>query len=321
MHAIGLDIGGSKTHAVSWLTTTLVSPPLVESWAGSANLASVSEADAGAAIDAALAGLAAQGHEGTPAHVVAGAAGADSPAMVERLHALLADRLPGSTITVVHDTELILAAAGVRDGIAVISGTGAVAWGRTETGLVSRAGGWGYLLGDEGSGYHIALGAVRHVLALEDLGIEPDALSQRILEACGLASPKSLIEHFYGHPERRYWAKRSEVVFSEALAGNEHALDLVERAADDLTALIMRVRTRLGSPVGQPVVLGGGVLMNQELLRRMITARLAGHGVTDVRALRREPALGALDLATGNTTPTEETAPIPTVVGPHGGDA
>ena len=66
---------------------------------------------------------------------------------------------------IVHDTQLILAAADVQDGIALISGTGSVAWGRTPDGRTARAGGWGYLLGDEGSGYWVGRQAVRHALS------------------------------------------------------------------------------------------------------------------------------------------------------------
>lgn len=50
-----------------------------------------------------------------------------------------------------HDTQLLLAAAGRDEGVALISGTGSVAWGRRRDGVHARAGGWGYLHGDEGS--------------------------------------------------------------------------------------------------------------------------------------------------------------------------
>ena len=90
------------------------------------------------------------------AAVCAGAAGVDTPDGAARLRDLLAQRLPAAAIRVVHDSELILAAAGLDAGIAVIAGTGSVAWGRRDDGTAARAGGWGYLLGDEGSGYWVA---------------------------------------------------------------------------------------------------------------------------------------------------------------------
>ena len=95
-------------------------------------------------------------------------------------------RLPGAAVQVVHDTELILATAELTTGIALIAGTGSVAWGRDASGAVARAGGWGYLLGDEGSGYGIAREVVRHALRLADEGQPPDQLSEQLITACNL---------------------------------------------------------------------------------------------------------------------------------------
>ena len=68
---------------------------------------------------------------------------------------------------------------------------------------MARAGGWGYLLGDEGSGYCIAREAVRHALRLADEGQPPDRLSQRLTAACNVKRAGQLIDHFYANPERR----------------------------------------------------------------------------------------------------------------------
>jgi BadF/BadG/BcrA/BcrD ATPase family len=176
MQIVGLDIGGSKTHAVSrhWTGT-------VEVFAGSANLASVGEVGAGRQLDAIFTQLAERGRIGA---VCAGAAGVDTPEAEERLRQLIAARVRGATVQVVHDTELILAAAELTTGIALIAGTGSVAWGRDASGRVARAGGWGYLLGDEGSGYGIAREAVRHALRLADEGQPPDRLTQKFTAAC-----------------------------------------------------------------------------------------------------------------------------------------
>ena len=160
MQIVGLDIGGSKTHAVSRHRTGVV-----DVFAGSANLSSVGEAEAGRQLDAILVQLA---ERGAITAVCAGAAGVDTPEAEERLRQLIASRLPVAAVKVVHDTELIPATAELTTGIALIAGTGSVAWGRDASGRVARAGGWGYLLGDDGSGYGIAREAVRHALRLAD---------------------------------------------------------------------------------------------------------------------------------------------------------
>ena len=127
----------------------------------------------------------------------------------------------------VHDSQLILAAAGVVDGIAVISGTGSVAWGRRD-GQHARAGGWGYLLGDEGSGYWVAREAVRRTLARIDRGEPADRLGQQLAADCGLQATEQLLDHFYAQPDRRYWAGRARVVFELANAGDPVSTQIVE---------------------------------------------------------------------------------------------
>ena len=115
-----------------------------------------------------------------------------------------------------HDSALILAAAGAGTGIAVISGTGSVGWGRNSDGRVARAGGWGYLLGDEGSGYWVTRTAVQHALRRVDDGAPADLLSQQLAADCGLQRVEQLLDHFYANPERRYWASRARIVFELA---------------------------------------------------------------------------------------------------------
>lgn len=301
---LGLDIGGSRTRARRETDgVTRVGE------ADGANLASVGDAEAGRRLDAVLAGL---GDLSGVAAVCAGAAGADSPATVARLTALLAERVPGARVLVVHDTRLLLAATGLDEGVALISGTGSVAWGRRRDGTCSRAGGWGYLLGDEGSGWWVAREAVRHALDRHDRGLGADTLTRALLDDCGLNGSHQLLDHVYGNPERRYWAQRAAAV--AALAGADPVADAVlARAADALAALARTVLDRLG--LSGPVVLGGGFVVHRPAVQELVRARLPG---TAVRVLHDDPVLGAVHLAralaaipnppTGTVTSLEETA-------------
>ena len=281
---LGLDIGGSKTHAARAEGGRCVA----EALAGSANPSSVGVDEAGRQIDAVLARL----RTDDVVAVCAGAAGADTPETVERLSRLLTTRLPGARVHVVHDARLILAAGGVAHGIAVIAGTGSVAWGVTPGGVEARAGGWGYLLGDEGSGWWVAREAVRHALGRNDRGEPVDALTQALVADCGLARADQLIDHFYGNPDRRYWAGRSRLVAELAADGDAAANAIIDGAAAALAALAAAVRARLGDP--GPVVLGGGFAVHQPLLRRTVAAHLPG---VDVRVLDVDPVAGAVRLA------------------------
>ena len=282
---VGLDIGGSKTAGLRVEAGEVVR----EAEAGSASLVSVGEAEAGRQLDALLERL---GRDGVAA-VCAGAAGADSPEGVARLARLLGERLPGAAVRVVHDTQLILAAAEVEAGVAVIAGTGSVAWGIRLDGVHARAGGWGYLLGDEGSGYGVAREAVRQVLGELDRAEPVGPLAERLLADCGLARREHLLDHFYATPERRYWAQRARVVFElEDEAACRH---IAEGAADALTGLAATVAGRLG--LAGPVVLAGGLAVHQPRLQELVRERLGERGIRDVRVLDKAPVLGAVRLA------------------------
>lgn len=281
---IGIDIGGSKTHGVR----SVDGVPVGEAVAGSANIAAVGVAEAGHELDALLARLDPAGVDA----VCAGAAGADGADSIAALERLLAERVPGAGVLVVHDARLVLAAAGLDAGVALISGTGSVAWGTRADGTEARAGGWGHLLGDEGSGYRVALAAVRHALHRMDAGAPVDALTTALLERCGLAAREQLIDHVYATQDRRYWAGHAGIVVELSGAGDAAAAAILDAAADALAALAGRVLDRLAST--GPVVLGGGVLLHQPLVQEAVRNRLAH---VEVRVLSEAPVTGAVRLA------------------------
>lgn len=290
MRVLGIDIGGSKTHAVVVEDGRI----LAEVTVASANVASVGEPAAAAALDAL-----AQEVGTTPVGAVcAGAAGADTAAGREWLAGLLRVRFPSAVVTVVHDSEIILAASGHARGVVVISGTGSAAWGRAADGAEARAGGWGYLLGDEGGGYVLARDAVRAVLAEADRAEPPGPLARDLLAACGLADPADLLDLFYARPERRYWASHAAVVCRLAEQGDAAAVLLLDGCADALAGLAGAVARRIDAT--GPVVLAGGLVVHQPALATRLAGRLAARGLGPIEVLRDPPAFGAARLATAN---------------------
>jgi len=287
---VGLDIGGSKTHA---LAVDMLSgdQAIQEVMAGSANLSSVGATEVARQLTAVFDQL---GRDGITA-VCAGAAGVDSPAQERRLRDLVHTQVPGASVQIVHDTQLILAAAGTDDGIALIAGTGSVAWGKSANGSTSRAGGWGYLLGDEGSGYWLGRQAVRHALAGVDRADPPDQLTLRLTADCGLEQPGQLLDQFFANPERRYWADHSRLVFELACAGDEASRQLVDESATALVGIASEVGAALG--MAGPVVLAGGLLVHQPQLQLAVREGLLLNGFRDIRVIDRDPAHGALQLA------------------------
>ncbi len=287
-HIMAFDIGGSKTHAVRTVDGEIVAEAVV----GSANVSSVGDDEAGRQLDLAIGRL---GGAGDVRAACAGAAGVDTPDTVRRLYALIADRLPCARVRIVHDSQLILAAAGLDNGIALISGTGSVAWGRNGS-RTARAGGWGYLLGDEGSGYWVAREAVRRTLALADDGQPTGELGQLLAADCGLPDATELLNHFYTQTNRRYWAGRARVVFELANAGDPTSRNIVDDGARALAAPAGLVARRLD--ISGPVVLAGGLAVHQPLLADAVGTELARLGLGEMRLLDVDPVRGAVALAT-----------------------
>ncbi len=284
---IGLDIGGTKTRGVRFEAGT----PVADESVGSANVQNVTPEEAARN----LAELFARIGGGSVAQVYAGAGGIDTDDDAAALAALIAPHVPGAKITVVHDSRLLLAAGGASSGVAVIAGTGSAAWGRNSLGQEARAGGWGYLLGDEGSGYWLGREAVRHSLRRMNQGLEPDDMTLALLDSCGADHPNKLIALFHSPDTgRRYWAQRARLVVEAADAGHGPSRALIDQAGRDLAALAEQTVRQLG--IEGPVILGSGLGMNVPRLQDAFRAALAAAGITDVRVLQQEPVFGVLQL-------------------------
>ena len=280
---IGLDIGGTKTRGVRFQDGV----PVRDESAGSSNVQNVTREQA----KANLAELFAKIGGDAVDEVYAGSGGIDTDEDAKALADLIAPHVPGARITVVHDTRLLLAAGGASTGVAVIAGTGSAAWGRNQAGEEARAGGWGYLLGDEGSGYWLGREAVRHSLRRMNQGLEPDALSQALLDSCGVDDPGKLIALFHSPDTgRRYWAQQARLVVEAAAAGDETSQRLLVQAGNDLADLAAQAVRQLG--LDGPVILGSGLGMNVVPIQEAFKARLAERGITDVRILDQDPVFG-----------------------------
>lgn len=284
---IGLDIGGTKTHGVRFESGV----PVRDESVGSANVQNVSREAAAANLTALFARIGG----GTVDRVYAGAGGIDTDADARALAGLIAPLVPGARITVVHDSRLLLAAGRAATGVAVIAGTGSAAWGKNAGGGQARAGGWGYLLGDEGSGYWLGREAVRHSLRRMNQALAPDELTAALLRSCGVDEPGQLIALFHSaEAGRRFWAQQARLVVEAADAGHEAGRRLVDQAGRDLADLAAQAARQLG--LSGPVILGGGLGMNVPRLQDAFRSSLAARGITDVQILDQEPVFGVLEL-------------------------
>jgi N-acetylglucosamine kinase-like BadF-type ATPase len=223
-----------------------------------------------------------------------GAQGCDSAPICEDLRLALAAL--GIPATVVNDGALLVPAAGLDAGIGIVAGTGSIAVGTGASGEVLLAGGWGWVLGDEGGAAAIVREATRAALTAHDEGRADDGLLGALLAAFGAGSAERLARLVNDEPTVENWAPRAPAVFAAASAGSGRALAVIEAAADDLAVLARRLRAR--GAVGMAVVAGGSVVTRQPLLARALADRLrCVDPRLELRILEGEPVMGAVALA------------------------
>jgi N-acetylglucosamine kinase-like BadF-type ATPase len=228
-----------------------------------------------------------------PSACCAGAAGAEVAEGRARLESLLGRLLPDCAVAVVHDARLVLAAAGVESGIALIAGTGSVAFGRSSDGREAQRGGWGWMLGDEGGGVWIAREAARLVLARSDAGDPAGPLGEALLTATGAADARQLMAAMHARREPREWARLASTVF-ESADSDPGSSEIVALAGEQLARLVDQIRRALR--VGGPVVLAGGLLLHQPRLEVAVRGEL---GDVECIRLAEPPVEGAVRLAEG----------------------
>lgn len=229
-----------------------------------------------------------------------GAAGVDNPADLAGLReALLVFGLTNRAekLWLGNDAEIILMALESGVGLGLISGTGAIAFGRDPGGNAARASGWGWLIGDEGSGADIGRQALQAAVRGLDGRGPATSLLPPLLATLKLSSPTQLIGLLYTpgqFPPTASLASLAPVVIKEARAGDKVALDILKRSALNLASSVEAVYNALefkGSAPG--LAMSGGLLINEPLLHRKITARLRRKIGLGQVSLVPEPAVPA----------------------------
>lgn len=209
---------------------------------------------------------------------------------------LLPELVRAERYVVTHDAHIALVGAtGGEPGVIVIAGTGSIAFGRNAAGATARAGGWGYVFGDEGSAFDIVRQALRAILRQEEGWGPPTTLRESLLAATGASCADELLHLCYTDrfPRERA-AALAPLVDEAARTGDRVAGEILAAAAQSLAAIAAAVREQLfGS--GEPVNLyySGGVFESLPLRARFtILAEMDGR--TRVSAPRHSPAYGAL---------------------------
>jgi N-acetylglucosamine kinase-like BadF-type ATPase len=301
MHVLGIDAGGTKTVC---LLANEAGEVRAEARGGGANLQSAGELEVEKVLhhvmEAALRRLP-EGADIRPAAICLGIAGVDRPDDAEAVRGIMR-RIGFQTQTLVVNDALVALVAGAGDepGVVVVAGTGSIAYGRNATGQAARAGGWGYLLGDEGGGFWIGRSALSAVVRQFDGRGPATLLTSLVLDQMRLASPTELIhEIYYRDLQRHAIAGLAALVQKATDAGDAVAAQILTRAGGELAAAAASVITRLGMR-GEtfPTVLGGGIFRGIPWLKKDVESRLSEVAPRSViRLLDVEPAVGAVRLA------------------------
>jgi len=292
---VGLDIGG--THSRARLVRD--GHTIAEADVGSASLTAAGAQRAHTAL-AELAARLGLAQLGLVDAICVGSAGSGSTDARGFLTQALAPLTRSGTVLVVNDARLVLPAAGLDEGIALIGGTGSTAVG-VAAGREVRAGGWGYLLGDEGSGYWTVRAAVRELADRQDRGAELGELGRRLLTATGAHDVPDLVQRFYDHPNPDGWAAHAGDVLDSA---DPAAEAILAHTADELATLVATAATRLHGAANLPVVLAGGLLTGYAPLAQAVRAHVhATLPAAPVSTLTEPPVAGAVRLAEAAVTP------------------
>lgn len=177
-----------------------------------------------------------------------------------------------------NDAELAIGALPNRVGVAMVSGTGSIAFGRNVDGERARASGWGHVFGDYGSGYDVARKGLYHYSAFVDGYGPPTSLVERFTEHFNLQDPYSIINRIYDpKTSKGDIARLSRIVVSEAEAGDVVSQGILRDVAVDLTTYADAVARRLELGPGLDLALVGGMLTHVEVFREHVLHNLSAH--------------------------------------------
>ena len=244
-----------------------------------------------------------------PSAIGIGLAGARSETEWRRIRAVANLVWKGVPCVATHDLETALSTdlanekkvSNVSAKVLLISGTGSCAYGKWTDGNrveIARAGGWGHMLGDQGSGYDIAINALRGVIAHHDLSGAWPRMGDAILQRLALNNPSQLIP-WVQNAEKGDIASLAPVVFSCAEGKDAIAKSVVAYAAESLSSQAIACASKLSSRKEKfQFIFSGSILLKQPSFARLVAKRIReSFPNSKVSTLSRESAWGAVNLA------------------------
>lgn len=304
-YVIGIDGGGTKTHMkIADLNGNIIA----EGVKGPSNINSSAEEDVKNVFkDLIFEGIKSIGEcLGECSAVCIGTAGADRDEDKVIIENMIKDAVGyKGKIIVVNDAEVALAGGiGKRDGIIVISGTGSICYGRTEEGKSCRSGGWGHIIGDEGSGYDIGINAIKAALKSYDGRGEKTILESSVLEYLGLKCHEDLINYIYrGGAGKKEIASLTRAVNDAHKKGDMVSKKILKTAAEELFLSVKAVVDKLGvCDKNISLTTTGGTINNIEYLYSEFKNKVNKlYPKVNIVHMKNDSAFGAVVIAMGES--------------------
>lgn len=208
-------------------------------------------------------------------YMVLGIAGIGAIENKNDLEKLLLERY-STELTIVNDAQLALESI-IRDkyesGILAIAGTGSVAIGKRND-LYHMTGGWGHLLGDEGSGYYIAINTLKMIIEEYEYDVEHSELSKHILKSLEMSTALGIKKFVYNSTKSDI-ANIAKLVGKKAELGDQNALSIIYDAADEFSTMVNKLVKKV-SVNEDKLILGlrGSVLEKNGIFRNRVKSNI-----------------------------------------------
>lgn len=283
--ALGIDGGGTKT--VAWLariSSAGVGEILGKGTSQSSNVRAVGWEAAlenlRQAIDTARSG--APRDTGAADLAVLAMAGASRQDVSTRLESWVKAQQLAQRVKIIHDAfAVVVVGTPKASGVALVAGTGSVAYAFDLEGNSSVTGGWGYWFGDEGSAFWLGQAALRAVSLSADSRGPETTLTGLIQDRLGVTEPRDMLTVLSKQgDERSSIAALAELVPIAAEANDPVAATIVEQGVAHLAKLVVTAAEKLSLGRSFPLALAGGVLCGSQLVREQLSRKLADHGIT-----------------------------------------
>ncbi|APH15824.1 badF/BadG/BcrA/BcrD ATPase family protein [Clostridium sporogenes] len=261
-YVIGVDAGGTKTEAIAY---DLKGHELIKKVTGFGNLVLNKKEAINNILNSIKTCIDELSKEGLK-KIYIGAAGMEVANNAYVIEENIKENFHADVL-VINDGELALKAVlKGQDGILTIAGTGSICIG-IRNNIKDKCGGWGHLLGDEGSGYSIAINALKRMIYEEELNLEKSKLHKEILKELNIRSTDEICAFVYSSTKDKI-ASLTTLISKLGEEGEENAIDILKKEGKALGVITERVYKRLNFENKCLIGVKGSVIEKAKVLRQ-----------------------------------------------------